>query len=195
MVSLRRATVFSIGLDGGFPGVEVEGFTCHWVTDRSDPLVDLLDEPGVVRASLMRGDAVCVAMKGEEFASRLAVSLRSFREPFMGVRVHLEAGSEAWLGEMHTQPEFRRQGLSRLVGATAMDHLGRSGVRTVYLSAEDWNEASRGGTRQQGYEPVCEFRFVRILRRWGFLVPWSPIPRVRPLVRGSNGADTSRLRP
>lgn len=175
--------MFALELDGGFPAVERAGTTFHWVTDPRDPLVDLVDEPSVVRAALARGETVSLAMEGERFAARLAVSLESFWESFMGVRIHLRAGSEAWMGEMHTAPELRRRGLSLALGAMTMNRLGEMGVRTLYASVEDWNEASRNATLAQGFVPVAEFRFLRVFRRWGVGLPGSAHPAAAPLVR------------
>ena len=200
VLSYRRATLFSTQLAGGFATVERDGFTCHWLSDPSDPLVDLADEPDLVRAALARGDGVSVAMRGGVFASRLTVSLRSFREPFMGVRIHLRTGHEAWLGEMHTQPEFRRYGLARYLSSATMNNLGVMGIHTLYASVEDWNEASRRLTQRLGFSPSAEFRFLRIFRRWGVAVPGSAHPDVPPLSappsRAGEGAlSGSTLRP
>lgn len=182
VVARRRAILLALEIDPDYPTIQRDDVTLHWLSDPADPLVDLVDKPDVVRAALTRGDAVNVAMAGETFASRLGVCLGTFREPFMGVKIHLRTGSEAWLGEAHTQPEFRRRGLAFALGADTMSRLGAMGVHTLYGSVEDWNEASRQAGLAQGYVPLAEFEFLRVFRRWGLPVPRSASPAVRPLV-------------
>lgn len=182
VVARRRATILALEIDPDYPAIERDDVTLHWLSDPADPLVDLLDKPEVVRAALLRGDAVNVAMAGETFASRLGVCLGTFREPFMGVKIHLRTGTEAWLGEAHTEPEFRRRGLAFALGADTMHRLSAMGVHTLYGSVEDWNVASRQAGLAQGYVPIAEFGFLRVLRRVGLPLPRSASPAVPPLV-------------
>jgi len=180
IVSLHLAAVFVADLDEGTPPVTRDDLTFHWVVDPADPLVDLVDDPSIVRAALARGDGVNVVTDRGLFVGRSTISFSTFREPFMGVKVHLAPG-EAWVGESYTVPEFRRRGVGAFRSAAMMANLASLGFTRVYASVEDWNAASRGMSAQSGFRYVQDFRFMRVLRRWGLPVPRSVTPRVAPL--------------
>ena len=182
LLSCHRATVLAVELDKGLPPVRRDDLTFNWVSDPADPLIEIVDDPGLVRRALARGDGVNVVTEGETFAGRSTISFRSFREPFMGVRVYLAEG-ETWVGESYTVPEFRRRGVGSFRSAAMMANLASMGVTRVYASVEDWNAASRGMSEQSGFRPLQDFRFLRLFRRWGVPVPGSVTPRTRPLVR------------
>lgn len=181
VISFHLAAVLVVDLDEGTPPVQRDDLTFHWVDDPADPIIDIVDDPALVRTALARGDGVNVVTDGGEFAGRSTISFRSFREPYMGVKVTLAEG-ETWVGESFTVPEFRRRGVGAFRSAAMMANLASMGVHRVYASVEDWNAASRGMSQQSGFRHLQDFRFVRVFRRWGFPVPGSATPKVPPLV-------------
>lgn len=180
LLSVHLATVLVVDLDDKTQPLRREDLTFHWVVDPSDPLVELTDNPELVRASLERGDGVNLITDGGVFVGRSTISFASFREPFMGVKVRLGEG-EAWVGESYTVPEFRRRGVGAFRSAAMLANLASIGVTRVYASVEDWNAASRGMSAQSGFRHVQDFRFLRVFRHWGLPVPGSVKPRGAPL--------------
>ena len=74
--------------------------------------------------------------------------------------VSLVSAREAWSQGMRVHPDFRRQGLGKMVGEALWPWAEEKGASVVRLAVEDWNTAARGQVEAMGFRPVSAWLFA-----------------------------------
>jgi FkbM family methyltransferase len=185
-------------LEAARAGHGAEGPVVHRGTDPRDPV--LIDALPASRLKLLaertrRGDECHIVLLDGEAVGWLWFARRSHRDPWSGLKVHLDRG-ESYLYDLWIEPGRRRGGVAVTLAHSVLGALGAEGMHVGYCWVDQENVPSQRMVRDVlGFTDVQTIRYARVLDRFGMTVPFSARPSYGPFSRRSADRRARRVSP